>query len=86
MLREIHLILDNPELDYSSYIILTQMPSELIWFNGDLRRVCIFQEEDTHCGKTNGCFAVTDTSEYSGSIIEYIARLKRMGYKIITKN
>jgi hypothetical protein len=85
MLNRIYLVLDNPELDYSSFIILEQMKEELIWWEGDFKRVPIFREEDEHFGKTNGCFAVTDIEFYSGSIINYIARLKRMGYKIVSE-
>lgn len=83
MLREIHLVLDRPWLDYDSTIVLSQLPEEMIYFKGNMVRVSKYLEEDTHCGHGLGCFAVTDTAEYTGSIIQRIAALKTIGYKVI---
>lgn len=82
MLREIHLVLDRPWLDYDSTIVLSQLPEEMIYFKGNMVRVSRYLEEDTHCGRSNGCFAVTDTAEYTGSIIQRVAALKTIGYEI----
>lgn len=83
MLREIRLVLDRPELDYDSSIILNQMPSETAWFRGKVISINCFQETDSHCGHGIGCFTVTDTENYTGSIIKYAERLKKFGYKIV---
>lgn len=82
MLRDIILTLSKPYLDYDSTIVLSQLPEEMVFFKGNMVRVSRYLEEDTHCGRGNGCFAVTDTAEYSGSIIQRIAALKTIGYEI----
>lgn len=83
MLREIRLVLDRPDLDYDSFIILDQMPSETAWFRGRVVPINCFQETDSHCGHGKGCFTVTDIETYSGSIIKHAERLKKIGYKIV---
>lgn len=82
MLREIRLVLDRPYIDYDSTIVLSQLPEETLWFKGNIVRVSRYMEKDTHCGKGIGCFAVTDTAEYTGSIIQRVAALKTIGYEI----
>ena len=82
MLREIRLVLNKPYIDYDSTIVLSQLPEETLWFRGNMVRVSKYLEEDTHCGHGLGCFAVTDTAEYTGSIIQRIAALKTIGYEI----
>lgn len=82
MLKEIRLVLNKPYIDYNSTIVLSQLPEEMIYFKGNMARVSRFLEEDTHCGKGIGCFAVTDTAEYTGSIIQRVAALKTIGYEI----
>ena len=82
MLKEITLTLSKPYLDYDSTIILSQLPEEMVYFRGNMVRVSKYLEEDTHCGHGLGCFAVTDTAEYTGSIIQRIAALKTIGYEI----
>lgn len=83
MLKEIHLVLDRQDLDYDSRIVLEQLPSETAWFRGKVVMVNCFQETDSHCGRGIGCFTVTDTENYIGSIIKYAERLKKFGYKIV---
>ena len=83
MLREIRLILNKPYIDNDSTIVLSQLPEEMIYFRGSMVRVSRYLEEDTHCGKGIGCFAVTDTTEYTGSIIQRVAALKTIGYEIM---
>lgn len=82
MLREIRLILNKPYIDYDSTIVLSQLPEETLWFRGNMVRVSKYLEEDTHCGRGIGCFTVTDTKEYTGSIIQRVAALKTIGYEI----
>lgn len=82
MLKEIRLVLNKPYIDYDSTIILSQLPEEMIYFRGSMVRVSRYLEEDTHCGHGSGCFAVTDTAEYTGSIIQRVAALKTIGYEI----
>ena len=82
MLKEIRLVLNKPYIDYDSTIVLSQLPEETLWFRGNMVRVSKYLEEDTHCGHGLGCFAVTDTAEYTGSIIQRIAALKTIGYEI----
>ena len=82
MLKEIRLVLDRPYIDYNSTIVLSQLPEEMIFFRGNMVRVSRYLEEDTHCGKGIGCFVVTDTAEYTGSIIQRVAALKTIGYEI----
>lgn len=82
MLKEIILTLADQDLDYDSIIVLSQLPEETVWFKGKLQRINMYQETDTHCGHGVGCFTVTDTREYTGSIIQHIAALKKMGYVI----
>lgn len=83
MLKEIRLVLNKPYIDYDSTIVLSQLPEETLWFRGNMVRVSRYLEEDTHCGRGIGCFAVTDTAEYTGSIIQRIAALKSIGYEIM---
>ena len=82
MLKEIRLVLNKPYIDYDSTIVLSQLPEETLWFRGNMVRGSKYLEEDTHCGHGIGCFAVTDTAEYTGSIIQRIAALKTIGYEI----
>ena len=82
MLRDIILTLSRPYIDYDSTIVLSQLPEEMVYFRGNMVRVSKYLEEDTHCGHGLGCFAVTDTAEYTGSIIQRIAALKTIGYEI----
>lgn len=83
MLKEIRLVLNKPYIDYDSTIVLSQLPEETLWFRGNMVRVSRYLEEDTHCGRGIGCFAVTDTAEYTGSIIQRVAALKSIGYEIM---
>jgi len=83
MLRDIILTLSRPYLDYDSTIVLSQLPEETLWFKGNIVRVSRYLEEDTHCGHGVGCFTVTDTKEYTGSIIQRVAALKTIGYRIV---
>ena len=83
MLKKIRLVLNKPYIDYDSTIVLSQLPEEMVYFRGNMIRVSKYLEEDTHCGRGIGCFAVTDTAEYSGSIIQRIAALKTIGYEIV---
>ena len=83
MLKEIKMVLDRPEYMYDSCIVLSQLPTEMIWFRHKWVRTTRFLEEDNHWGHGLGCFATTDTHEYSGSIILRVAELKAAGYKIV---
>lgn len=83
MLREIILYLDKPYLDYDSNIFLSSLPEETIWFRHKWVRVSRYLEEESHKGHSKGSYMVSDTREYTGSIILRIAELKKFGYKII---
>lgn len=83
MLKDIILTLSKPYIDYDSTIVLSQLPEETIWFRHKWVRVSRYLEEDTHKGHGLGCFAVTDTCERTGGIIQRIAELKTIGYEIV---
>lgn len=83
MLREIILYLDKPYLDYDSNIFLSSLPEQTLWFRHKWVRVSRYLEEESHKGHSKGSYMVSDTREYTGSIILRIAELKKFGYKIV---